>query len=62
MVHLKCLPQLESLNLMNTKVTDAALVHLKGLTKLRYLNLFGTKVSDSGMMEIRSALPKCDVR
>ena len=37
--NLKGLTQLQSLNLRDTKVTDAGLVHLKGLTKLQSLDL-----------------------
>ncbi len=43
------LPNLESLNLENTKVTDDSLVSLKGLKKLKYVELKDTKVTARGL-------------
>ena len=42
---LKGLTDLGSLNLANTKVTDAGLKHLKGLTKLQEVDLMLTQVT-----------------
>ena len=39
------LPQLRTLNLSKTEVTDAGLEHLKGLTQLEQLSLIGTLVT-----------------
>jgi hypothetical protein len=45
--------QKPSVDLSNTKVTDAGLVHLRGLNNLRHLNLSNTKVSDAGLDHLR---------
>jgi hypothetical protein len=42
LVHVEMLTSLRSLDLTNSKVTDAGLAHLKGLTKLRSLDLTNT--------------------
>jgi hypothetical protein len=52
---------LQSLNLFDTKVTDAGLVHLKGLTSLQSLTLFNTEVTDAGVEGLQSALPQCSI-
>jgi hypothetical protein len=46
--HVGKLPQLQSLNLMRTRVTDAACQHLSG-TKLGMLNLKQTAITDQGI-------------
>lgn len=56
LVHLKGLTNLTTLNLGNTRVTDAGLVHLRGLTKLATLTLNG-EVTDVGVTELRRFLP-----
>ena len=59
--HLKSSTKLQTLDLMETKVTDAGLEHLKGLTKLQSLNLKRTKVTDEGVKKLQQALPKCKI-
>ena len=44
--------QLQSLQLMGSKVSDAGLQHLKGLTQLQRLDLEGTQVSDAGLKDL----------
>ena len=44
---------LVSVDLMDSKVTDAGLVHLKGLTKLQSLSLISTKVTDAGLVHLK---------
>jgi hypothetical protein len=46
---LKCLPQLESLDLANTRISDRGLAHLSDLRNLRSLNLAFTEVTDAGL-------------
>lgn len=46
------LPRLVSLDLRQTKVTDAGLESLSGLTKLQSLNLYGTEVTDAGLKHL----------
>ena len=58
---LKGLTDLGSLNLANTKVTDAGLKHLKGLTKLQEVDLMLTQVTDAGVKKLQLALPKCEI-
>lgn len=53
--YLRGLPQLESLNLRGTEVTDAGLANLSGLVNLRSLNLWSTAVSDAGLAHLRGA-------
>ena len=45
--------QLQSLQLMGSKVSDAGLQHLKGLTQLQRLDLDGTQVSDAGLNHLK---------
>ena len=47
------LPELQTLDLGDTQITDAGLVHLKGLASLQELSLDGTKVTDAGLNEPR---------
>ena len=43
--HLECLTKLGTLDLSETRITDAGLAHLKGLTRLWDLDLRDTQVS-----------------
>ena len=52
-VKLKGLTKLTSLNLSNTKITDAGLAHLKGLTNLEKLWLYKTNVTDAGLAHLK---------
>ncbi len=52
LAYLKELPELAALDLVRTKVADAALVHLKALPALRDLNLQGANVSDAGLVHV----------
>ena len=55
------LAALQTLGLMDTKVTDAGLVHLTGLTNLQELGLGSTKVTDAGVADLQKALPNCEI-
>ena len=55
------LAALQTLGLMDTKVTDAGLVHLTGLTNLQTLNFSFTKITDAGVAELQKALPNCKI-
>lgn len=46
------LPRLVSLDLRQTKITDAGLEALTGLKKLHTLNLYGTEVTDAGLKHL----------
>ena len=61
LAHLAALTQLQWLNLGGTRVTDAGLRHLAGLTQLQWLDLWGTRVTDAGLLQLRTALPDCDI-
>ena len=52
MAHLTDLPNLKSLSLDDTKITDAGLLRLRGLMKLERLVLANTQVSDAGMAHL----------
>ena len=58
LTHLGELTQLKSLDLSNTRVSDAGLAHLRGLTQLQLLNVGNTQVSDAGSAHLRESLPK----
>jgi hypothetical protein len=57
---LRELKELQTLDLSQTKVTDAG-KELKGLNKLTYLNVARTQVTDAGINEIKEALPGLEV-
>jgi hypothetical protein len=61
LVHLGNLPELRSVYLHNTRVTDAGLEQLYGLSELRRLDLDGTSVTYAGIEQLRKALPNCEI-
>lgn len=46
-------PELQSLNLYDTRVTDAGLLQLQGLAHLDSLILSGTRITDAGLAHLR---------
>jgi hypothetical protein len=57
---LAMLPQLKSLNLQETPITDAGLKHLAG-SPVTHLILKGTKVTEQGVKELAAVLPNCRI-
>ena len=55
------LPQLQTLGLAGTYVTDAGLKELAALKQLQTLRLDNTKVTDAGIAELKKALPDCKI-
>ncbi len=55
------LPDVDSLDLANTGITDAGLDHLRKLTKLHTLRVGGTKATDEGVGSLRRDLPQTSV-
>lgn len=51
---LKQVPQIEQLNLAQTKITDAGLKTVAGLTDLRTLHLEYTRVTDAGLASLKT--------
>ena len=51
--NLDLLPELESLDLGGTKITDAGMVHLTGLKNLRDLVLWDTEITDAGLDQLK---------
>lgn len=49
---LRRFPQLKSLNLADSRITDEGLAELQKLPKLARLNLFGTKITDEGLQHV----------
>jgi hypothetical protein len=49
------------LDIKNSNVTDAGLKYVTGLTGLQWLYLHGSKVTYQGAMQIKRALPHCNV-
>ena len=45
--------RLRSLNLTQTRITDAGLVNLRGMTELRNLNLLSNRIADAGLRNLR---------
>ena len=50
-----------SLDLSDTKITDAGVVHLKGFTNLKNLGLSNTKITRGEIAELLKALPNCRI-
>lgn len=57
----KGMAALQRLNLNHTRISDAAIPNLKTLSGLRMLSLHDTQVTDAGLLELRAALPACEV-
>ena len=57
LVHLKTLPDLRVLNLIDCDVDDQGLEHLYGLEELRMLYVGGTKVTEQGMANSKKPSP-----
>ena len=55
------LPNLKTLWLSDTAVTDVGLKYLKGLANLQSLNLTNTNVTQSGVKELRAAQPNLEI-
>jgi Leucine-rich repeat (LRR) protein len=55
------LESLQELQLNQTKVTNASVDTLKKLTKLKKLYLNDSPVSNTGRLELKKALPECEV-
>ncbi|MBR44835.1 MAG: hypothetical protein CME18_10505 [Gemmatimonadetes bacterium] len=53
MVHLKGMPNLQTLSLSYTDITDLGLTHIKGLNNLQSLNLSNTQITDKGLNNIK---------
>jgi hypothetical protein len=61
MQYLQALPQIHSLVLNDSNVTDAGLHHLVGLTQLHELELRNTKITDDGIRYLQNAFPNLGV-
>jgi hypothetical protein len=55
-------PNLEQLQLDETKISDSGLVHLRKLTHLRTLEVRGTNLSVAAIAILQNDLPKCTVK
>jgi hypothetical protein len=58
---LKSLPFLRGLDLSQTIVRDTDLVNLRELTQLKILDLRDTEVTHEAIVELRKALPNCQI-
>ena len=54
-------PDLQYLALESTDITDKGVKSLKKLDSLAYVNLTDTDISPAGLLELRQALPNCEV-
>jgi len=57
LVHLRSLPDLRVLNLIDCAVDDEGLQHLHGLEELRMLYVGGTQVTEQGREEFKNVAP-----
>ena len=57
---LRKLPHLSSLNLMDTKVTDAGIISLQRLPTLKRIEI-GPGTTKAGAIQLKKTLPKCDI-
>ena len=46
-------PEIDTVDLNDTQVTDAGLVHLTGMTKMVSLHLDGTPITDAGLVHLK---------
>lgn len=53
MVHLKGMPNLQTLSLTYTDITDLGLTHIKGLNNLQSLDLYDTQITDKGLDNLK---------
>ncbi|HEV3341121.1 MAG TPA: hypothetical protein VG125_12215 [Pirellulales bacterium] len=53
---------LVDLNLSGTRITDQGMHHLKKIASLRTLAVLDTRVTAAGVADLKTALPKCQVR
>jgi hypothetical protein len=57
LANLAVFPEIESIDLTRTAITDAGLEHLKGLRNLKYLRYSGSRVTHAGIRKLRLSLP-----
>jgi Leucine Rich repeat len=62
LAHLLKLRELEYLDLMGTKVGDAGVSTLGRLKTLKSLRIYDTNISEAGYLEIKKAIPECQVK
>jgi hypothetical protein len=55
-------PQLQHLDLSETRVTSQGIVHLAKLRNLRDLSFSNSAVDDAAVDELKQALPQCEIR
>lgn len=58
---LRGFPELRSLDLRDTRVTDRSVRRLMALSGLQRLDLRGARITDQGERELREALPDCEI-
>jgi hypothetical protein len=61
LVYLLSLPNLETIWLENSQVTDAGLDQLSAFTNLRRMYVGGTRATYAGVVKLRRALPECRI-
>tara|TARA_R110002095_G_scaffold138534_2_gene120391 strand:- start:50289 stop:51200 length:912 start_codon:yes stop_codon:yes gene_type:complete len=59
LAHLKALPNLHILSLVETPLTNDAIPHLQKMKNLRILNLTRTKLTADAISRLQAALPDC---
>jgi len=54
-------PELRSLDLRDTQITDGGVRHLAALRRLEHLDIRGTRITDDGWQRLRRTQPDCEV-
>ncbi len=52
---------LESLELLNARLTDSGIAYIKGIPKLRFVMLFNCEISEPVFERLRQSMPNCKV-
>lgn len=59
---LRKFPNLRSLDLRDTHVTDEAVQHIRVLRHLDQLDIRGTQITDDGFRQLTNSLPDCEIQ
>jgi hypothetical protein len=54
-------PELRSLDVRDTQITDGGVRHIVALKRLVQLDIRGTRITDDGLQKLRGTLPNCEI-
>jgi hypothetical protein len=58
---LACLPKVQHLSLLGTRVGDKSIMRLGELRQLRVLDIRGSGFTDAGVKSLKRQLPECQI-